>query len=442
MNYKQSNYNYIHPIQNGNELILFNSYFGIESIVRISKNDFDVLISSLESRSIQTNAQFQELKKRGFFVDGDTDEKLLCEQKYMDVVNESTLRLIIMPTEKCNFRCKYCYESFKNGKMSSEIQNSIIKYVKTNIAKYSSLEVRWFGGEPLEAIDVIENLSKEFIKICHTSKRSYMASMTTNGYNLNLNNFKKLLSLNVYNYQITIDGIKETHDSQRVLRNEGPTFDKIISNLVMIKNNIKSGIPRITIRTNFTKQIAQHLDEYITFFSSLFSNDDRFSFSFQKVADWGGESVKKIQENLIDVDFYKRILTKLSKETSTFNISPHLALMNSQTCVCYANKRNSFVIGSEGSIYKCTGDFVIDENKIGFIKDGKMYIDEKKHVCWTCKMNRKYNKCDKCFFYAACLTGSCPASFIKKQKDDICLFEKEYIGEFFDMLDISTIKKI
>ena len=35
------------------------------------------------------------------------------------------LQLILMPTEQCNFRCTYCYESFSNGRMSQEVQDGV-----------------------------------------------------------------------------------------------------------------------------------------------------------------------------------------------------------------------------------------------------------------------------------------------------------------------------
>ena len=441
MSYKQSMFNYIYPTAD-NELLLYNSYGGFASLASISATDFDLIVKSLADKNIENNQKFQKLKSLGYFVTSDTDETLLCEQKYMDIVEESTLRLIILPTEKCNFCCKYCYETFEKGKMSSETQDSLIKFVRKNIMKFSSMEVQWFGGEPLEALDVIENLSNAFISICRAAKRNYTSSMTTNGYNLTLDTFKKLYSLKVYNYQITIDGIKPTHDSQRVLRNGNGTFDKIVSNLATIKTNIKSGIPKFTIRTNFTKYIAQYIDEYIDYFSSLFSDDARFSFSFQKAADWGGNRVQNMSDNLIDNDFFMELLNKISQYKNKLDISPHSALMNGKTCVCYANKRYSFVIGSDGTIYKCTGDFKLPQNNIGYLQDGKMIIDSNKHAKWLCRNNRNYKNCDTCFYSGACLVGSCPASFIKEEKTGLCLYEKSFINCYLELFDRRYFNKI
>lgn len=441
MSYKQSIFNHIY-LTSDNEVLLYNSYGGFNSLASISVRDFDLIIKSLEQKKIENNQKFQKLKSLGYFVSSETDEILLCEQKYMDIVEENTLRLIILPTEKCNFCCNYCYETFEKGKMLPKIQDSLIKFVKKNIMKFSSMDVRWFGGEPLEALDVIENLSNSFIDICRTAKRNYTSSMTTNGYNLSLDNFKKLYSLRVHNYQITIDGIKATHDRQRMLRNGVGTFDKIVSNLVDIKTNIKSGIPRFTIRTNFTKCISQYIDEYIDYFSSIFSDDVRFSFSFQKASDWGGNRVQDMSENLIDNIFYMELLRKIAQNKNKLDISPHAALMNGNTCVCYANKRHSFVIGSDGKIYKCTGDFTFPQNHIGNLINGEMIIDNNAHAKWLCRNKRKSKSCNNCFYYGACLVGSCPASFIKEEKDNLCLFEKSFINCFLELFDRRYFNKI
>ena len=110
MSYKSSIFNYIHPTDD-NKLLLYNSDVGFDSLASISADDFEIFNNSLGIKNIENNNKFQKLKKLGYFVESHTDEILLCEQKYMNIVEENTLRLIILPTEKCNFCCKYCYET-------------------------------------------------------------------------------------------------------------------------------------------------------------------------------------------------------------------------------------------------------------------------------------------------------------------------------------------
>ena len=69
------------------------------------------------------------------------------------------LHLIILPTEQCNFRCKYCYEDFKVGKMAKFCVEGINKLISQRLPNTSNLTISWFGGEPLLALDIISNIS-------------------------------------------------------------------------------------------------------------------------------------------------------------------------------------------------------------------------------------------------------------------------------------------
>jgi uncharacterized protein len=44
-------------------------------------------------------------------------------------------QLILLPTEKCNFRCTYCYEDFSIGKMSQPLQRAIELFLERRFHK-------------------------------------------------------------------------------------------------------------------------------------------------------------------------------------------------------------------------------------------------------------------------------------------------------------------
>ena len=229
--YKPSMYSYW--IVKDSCIILYNSFHGVKSIKKYSNEHKHMVLEYLSSDEISHNESpvLTSLINNGYVIPNDYDETLFLNNIYLKNVNSNILHLVILPTERCNFRCRYCYESFTRGKMSDTTISEIIKYVRINISKYSGLKVSWFGGEPSLEIDTICAMSKEFIKICKTAKRKYWANITSNGYLINLDNFIKLYQANVLNYQITIDGIEETHDQQRVLANGGKSFQKIITQL-------------------------------------------------------------------------------------------------------------------------------------------------------------------------------------------------------------------
>ena len=75
-------------------------------------------------------------------------------------LSSSSCELIILPTEKCNFRCTYCYEDFAIGKMKIETVEAIKKFISARAPSLKFLTLSWFGGEPLLARDVIINIAK------------------------------------------------------------------------------------------------------------------------------------------------------------------------------------------------------------------------------------------------------------------------------------------
>ena len=63
--------------------------------------------------------------------------------------DRSALGLTIAPTLACNMACEYCYEATKSGRMSSGVVENIIKMVEKSAPSLASLDVSWYGGEPL-----------------------------------------------------------------------------------------------------------------------------------------------------------------------------------------------------------------------------------------------------------------------------------------------------
>lgn len=124
-----------------------------------------------------------ELTLTGFFVKDDLDELALAASvRKRQVEKTDALELSLLPTEKCNFRCVYCYESFLKGKMQRGVIDGIVAYVRRRSSKLATLQIGWFGGEPLTAPDVIAEVGARLQAICSESGTRYTSSIVTNGY--------------------------------------------------------------------------------------------------------------------------------------------------------------------------------------------------------------------------------------------------------------------
>jgi uncharacterized protein len=107
---------------------------------------------------------------------------MISQSEQLRHFRSNHLNLIILPTEACNFRCTYCYETFENRKMPRPVVTGIKSLIDRRGTDLDELEISWFGGEPLLALDVITEISKHALHVAKTEGFTFRSGMTTNGY--------------------------------------------------------------------------------------------------------------------------------------------------------------------------------------------------------------------------------------------------------------------
>lgn len=431
--YKPSKFNHI--VENFSSLGIFNSLTG--NIARISDEQVkNIVLNGSENKSDLVNS----LLKDGFLVEEAANEDNVSEVKLFDLTANKDLHLILMPTLACNFRCTYCYEnfcedkeSFPLKKMNSELQESIIKYVNKNLNEFWGVMLEWYGGEPLLEPDIIDNISQKVLELSHQKKKPFFATLTTNGYLLDLNMFKRMLKNRVIKFHITLDGMDYIHNKFRKLQNGDGSFEKIISNLRQIRDNVKSTTFKIIIRTNVSTELSENLEQWLKFLSDEFGNDSRFEFLIRAIEDRGATAVKGIGSSILDD--YSVMYEKILNSEYQLNYSMYYGAVTNSLCI--ASKRNAYVIDAYGNIRKC-GEFLRDENTIvGTMgNDGNMLIDRSRLAKWLVKKDLSQLKCKSCTLLPACNNNSCPmkANFVADGICNICSFEHrniDYIIKLF-----------
>ena len=340
------------------------------------------------------------------------------------------LHLVILPTEDCNFRCSYCYEAHRVQTMDESVMRSIVRLVEKRIPEYDALRIEWFGGEPLFAKNIVYSLSEELIRICKKYRKPYYASMTTNGYYLDIDTFKKLFEYKVLRYQITLDGLKENHNKQRYLSDGSGSFDTIVGNLKAIRDNIKSNFFNITIRSNITSDNREQFSAFLDYLKDEFSCDERFNFLW-KIA-WNPHS------GTCDTYLDQSSLRDMLKESCVrkLNLDTSRRQMMKFGNICYASNKNSFIIGTDGNIYKCTVAFDKDINNVGkLLSNGEMQIDWAKYSFWTEGKNHSKSKCcSKCYLYPSCLGIYCSLNNLDKNGEFVCSGFKTYVDDYLNCI--------
>jgi uncharacterized protein len=314
---------------------------------------------------------------------------------------EDTLMMTILPTESCNFRCPYCYESHAPISMHRETLDSILRYIKDQAPHFKTISLGWFGGEPTLCKDVVVEATGFIQTLSKVEHIRFESSMTTNGFLLDIETFKKFYSVGITSYQITLDGWN--HDKTRPLASGKGTLDTIIKNLYDISGLSQDEYQfRIILRHNVLEGDTDY--SWYDYLQSLFGGDKRFFMLVHPVGNWGGETVEilnlpkgKDGESLIleHIEYIKRIgLQCENGRTSLFSK------------ICYASYPHSMVFRSDGRIEKCTVAMNHPKNKLGVVDSiNGITIDDRINSLWSNNMLK--NECYTCKDVLSCFNMHC-----------------------------------
>lgn len=296
-----------------------------------------------------------------------------------DYTSRESLQLFLLPTEKCNFRCVYCYEDFRIGKMSPETIASIINLLRLKGPCISSLQICWFGGEPLIAYDCIQKIMG-FVRFEMPRKGGFhfSSTMSTNGFLLSREKLSELIRLGVNDFQISFDGDKDEHDTLRILANGGPTFDRLWQNIIDAHN---SYLPfNISIRIHSNQSNSESVKKLLLRLSESLGRDYRFSVFIRPLSKLGSPA-----DSTLPIFLEESESAKVVWELRSFARNLGLNVIEKgEDYICYAADPNSYVIRADGRIAKCTVALYDDWNVVGMLlPDGQMELDSAKINWWT-----------------------------------------------------------
>ena len=280
--------------------------------------------------------------------------------------------IYILPTEKCNFRCTYCYEDFSVGRMKPEIIWAVKAFLDKRCTDLNYLKISWFGGEPLIAKDIVLEISEYATKLVNKYPQlRYESDMTTNGYLLDYKTITALVNAGVRIFQISLDGPPNVHNGSRISVNGSSTYERIWHNLLAIRS---SCLPiSVLLRIHFSPDTLQLLDPLIEDLKNEFIQDARFSIFFKSIERLGSpnDASIKIFSEAEKEQAIKLLQTKLFGE----NIASSQNYSLLENPICYASRPNSLVIRANGDVGKCTVALYDERNHVGSLQpDGTLKL--------------------------------------------------------------------
>ncbi|MCK5568984.1 MAG: 12,18-didecarboxysiroheme deacetylase [Spirochaetes bacterium] len=139
--------------------------------------------------------------------------------------------------QRCNLRCVHCYSHSRNKTYTGELTTEEGKNFIKDIAEFGCPVILFSGGEPLMRHDIFELIG-------HARGLGMRAVLSTNGTLITEESAKRLKGLGLSYVGISLDGLKETHDRFRGVKD---SFDMAMAGLRNCrKANIKVGL-RFTI---------------------------------------------------------------------------------------------------------------------------------------------------------------------------------------------------
>lgn len=316
------------------------------------------------------------------------------------------MSVVLFLTNQCNLRCKYCFVSKCEKKMTMDTYKKTI-----NELKDSNEHLAFFGGEPLLCFDLI----KEIIQYNEDNKINLKYNLNTNALLLEGEILDFCLEKN-FLLNVSLDGTKKSNIINRCNEEQ---FNKIL-------NNIKTAVNKKgNVIVNYVIDPSNIKDYYEGIKFLVDNNINSICLMINYEAEWKKSDIdtfQKQQEKVIE-------LLINNQHVTLYPLESKIEAIASKTPVKKCNFGNdNIIVSTEGKLYPCMG-FVNNEN----------YLIKKKNQQF--KNTVDIEKCTNCKYLPYC-SNNCMCKYAKvneKSEVDVnCCFEKIFIKSATDFI----VKKI
>lgn len=218
-----------------------------------------------------------------------------------------TMNLSLDMTEGCSLRCKYCFQDFvqkkrEDRKLTEEVMMQQVDWLFDDetsgtveeVNRSGGLGFEPWGGEPFHNFEMIQKTYEYFVeKSKQTGKKIRHIGGTTNGVEFTEEKLRWCQERNI-TWLISLDGVKENHDSQRVFPNGQGSFDIIDKNIDLYKKVYGfSPEVRMSLHPDYIPNIVKSY-EYV-----LGKGITSYFFSPVYEQEWKEEHYKELEEQLV-----------------------------------------------------------------------------------------------------------------------------------------------
>ena len=366
--------------------------------------------------TIDTNL-LGNLKQNGIIVDRNLDELAVFRYYYNSMQyseNHDELKIVFVPTYKCNLKCFYCFEEcnhIQHQFADENVVEQIFSFVQDQLnthPTYKRVSLILFGGEPLICKKQCADICQKLSVVLKKNQIAFNPKIITNATLLDEIVIKELIVPYNMHIQITLDGVEDIHDQRKMYKNGKGTYKQITSAIdLLYKLGCKD---LVDLRINIDKTNLH----CVSFLLQEFHEKVGFIY-LGLLRPYGNNSCHSescISQNEFQIT-YKTQLFPILKKFHIENTS--LGIVKQHPCGM--NRLNTFIIDYLLDVYKCENLLGNKKYAVGHIVNGKMQKEPAYYnqVAWT-----PFNaKCNDCILLPAC-AGSCPY---------LCLMENGNINQ-------------
>lgn len=267
---KYNRYHELIPVPEDNCFLVFNVPNTSLDVIEESEGLLLSEISALKQVAydeFENQALINEFIEKGYLIPAETSEIAEAEKAYLGDSKKGTAIIItITTTTICNMDCPYCFEVdkpsvvLKNASLLKSIKNYVVQMINMSPRKFTSLQLTWYGGEPLINIKSIQELTPLLLEIAQDHSLVYQAGIITNGIYLTQENLQILTEeCFVQTFQVTVDGPAKTHNRNRPLKGKNQeNYSKIMRHLAWLPQS-----SNLILRVNVDQEVAAGIDELL-----------------------------------------------------------------------------------------------------------------------------------------------------------------------------------
>lgn len=341
---------------------------------------------------------------------------LFVDDDYVDPAAAAALQqsapikaLCLHVSHDCNLRCAYCFAStgdFGTGRKIMDIETAkrAIDFVVERSASRRNIEVDFFGGEPLMAMDTVKATVEYARSIEEKSGKVFRFTITTNGVLLDEENIA-YINQEMSNAVLSLDGRPEVNDHMRKTVNGKGSYDVILPKFQKLVAG--RGTKDYYLRGTFTHHNLDFADDVLHMADQGFRNVSMEPVVGEECCDYAlkPEDLPKILEE------YERLAQKLRgrEDVNFFHFNVDLA---QGPCVikrlrgCGAGCEY-VAVTPEGDLYPCHQFVGNADYRLGSLYDGTFDMDVSKR--FSCLNIYTREACGSCWARFYC-SGGCSAS--------------------------------